>query len=302
MPSPTKSPPPPSPVITPTLPPPSNDNKQYNNLYFLLNDKQALPSNAYVGIQQLNIQLKQMPDGNLVLCGGTNGNCRGDIWWESGYHGPPSGMYTTKCQDDGHFLTRDGTGKVVWRTGRVGVSSTQYFVAVTADGSKILVLEGTIQKPDVPLWSANTSRGNNQGTPPSSPVGSPPPPPPPGTTTISPLMLDGDKFYGGITKTVGKARLVIEGNGVIQISWDNQIIWELRLPVDSGGGRFFVTLQRDGNWIFRRGTPNRKGDVLWKTESLGPSDDYFVGVDGNTKKVKVFRGTPQNIKKEQWSS
>jgi hypothetical protein len=100
-------------------------------------------------------------------------------------------------------------------------------------------------------------------------------------------------------------RLTQEANGnLVVYDQDANILWESGKNETDGDGNYFTALQPgDGNFITWRGVryDERKG-VLWKTQKVGQTGDYFFAISKDLTKVSVNRGTPSNVLQEMWSN
>jgi len=96
-------------------------------------------------------------------------------------------------------------------------------------------------------------------------------------------------------------RLTQETNGNLVLYQDANILWESGEKETDGDGNYFTKVQGDGNFITRRGIPDKKKEVLWKTQKIGPSGDYFFAISTDLTKVSVNRGMPSNVLQEMWS-
>eukprot|EP00978_Attheya_sp_CCMP212_P020161 scaffold57308_cov55-Attheya_sp.AAC.2 len=97
-------------------------------------------------------------------------------------------------------------------------------------------------------------------------------------------------------------RLTQETNGNLVLYQDANILWESGEKETDGDGNYYTTLQRgDGNFISHRGVRGEKKGVMWKTQKLGKSGDYFFAISTDLTKVSVNRGMPSNVLQEMWS-
>mmetsp|Transcript_20043 Transcript_20043/g.28398 ORF Transcript_20043/g.28398 Transcript_20043/m.28398 type:complete len:972 (+) Transcript_20043:815-3730(+) len=65
--------------------------------------------------------------------------------------------------------------------------------------------------------------------------------------------------------------------------------------------QYFAILQGDGNLLIHEGTSSEIGKVVWRTDSAGMIDDYFLQYDSYFQRVAIMKGTEDKVEGIIWS-
>lgn len=74
--------------------------------------------------------------------------------------------------------------------------------------------------------------------------------------------------------------VVTRGNG--------DLVWES--GVTGSASNYYTTIQQDSNMITWEGTPENRGELHWKSNTLNAQGDYFIGIDCFSEVVSIYKG------------
>lgn len=63
---------------------------------------------------------------------------------------------------------------------------------------------------------------------------------------------------------------------------------------------FTIIVKGDGNLITWKGTPTQRSSRVWKSNSSGSSDDYFLGLSCDKQYIGIYKGTSSNPGDRIW--
>lgn len=113
------------------------------------------------------------------------------------------------------------------------------------------------------------------------------------------ILNKGDVMLSGEKKVFATSFLSLQNDGNL-ILWagspeaKGNVIWKTQTP--AGIGSYFLKMQGDGNLILRKGTPDSAGEVTWKTSTSSVVSDYaFVVSPANG--LFIVRGGLNNANK-----
>jgi glucose/arabinose dehydrogenase/PKD repeat protein len=99
------------------------------------------------------------------------------------------------------------------------------------------------------------------------------------------IFSDGDSY----TNEEYDVTLTLQSDGNLVVTRGNgDLVWES--GVSGSASSYYTTIQQDSNFITWEGTPENRGELHWKSNTLNAQGDYFVGIDCNSEVVSIYAG------------